>query len=247
MDADPAFVPPVAEPQKSDLKVRVASAVVMLAIAGTAFWFGGLALDLFIAAIAFGVFVEYVMLASKIATTPAALVPMVIGGAVYIGWAGLALAVMPEPVLAVVLGLVIFTDTGAYFTGRALGGPKIAPKISPSKTWSGLAGGMAAAGIWTGVALFAATYLDSALSPTGQSLVLAFRSSNIASAALVGATLAVFAQAGDFYESWLKRRAGVKDSSRLIPGHGGLFDRVDGLLPVAIIAGTAWAASQVGA
>ncbi|OYX96686.1 MAG: hypothetical protein B7Y74_00545 [Novosphingobium sp. 35-62-5] len=52
------------------------------------------------------------------------------------------------------------------------------------------------------------------------------------------------AQAGDFYESWLKRRAGVKDSSRLIPGHGGLFDRLDGLLPVAIIVGTVWAASQ---
>lgn len=243
MDAEPAFAPPLAETKKSDLMVRVASAVVMLAIAGTAFWFGGLALDLFVAAIAFGVFVEYVMLASKIAATPAALVPMVLTGAVYIGWAGLALAVMPDEVLAVVLGLVICTDTGAYFTGRALGGPKIAPKISPSKTWSGLAGGMAAAGIWAGLALFASTYH----SRTGQSLVLAFRSSNIASAALVGATLAIFAQAGDFYESWLKRRAGVKDSSRLIPGHGGLFDRVDGLLPVAIIAGTAWAASQVGA
>lgn len=246
VDVDLAVVPSVAEPKKSDLKVRVASAVVMLAIAGTAFWFGGLTLDLFVVAIAFGVFVEYVLLASKIAPTPIALMPMVIGGAIYIGWAALALVVMPEPVLAVVIGLVICTDTGAYFTGRALGGPKIAPKISPSKTWSGLAGGMAAAGIWTGVALFAANYFDQALSPTGQSLVVAFRSTNVGSAAIIGATLAIFAQAGDFYESWMKRRAGVKDSSRLIPGHGGLFDRVDGLLPVAIIAGTAWAAAQVG-
>ncbi|WP_054107463.1 phosphatidate cytidylyltransferase [Novosphingobium sp. AAP83] len=247
MDAEPAFVPPMAEPQKSDLKVRVASAVVMLAIAGTAFWFGGMAFDLLIAAVAFGVFVEYVMLASKIATTPAALVPMVIGGAIYIGWAGLALVVMPEPLVLVVLGLVICTDTGAYFTGRSLGGPKIAPAISPSKTWSGLAGGMAAAGIWAALVVLGAGYLLSAIGPTGPSIASALEVANVGVAALVGATLAVFAQAGDFYESWLKRRAGVKDSSRLIPGHGGLFDRVDGLLPVAIIAGTAWAASQVGA
>ena len=70
---------------------------------------------------------------------------------------------------------------------------------------------------------------------------------NIGVAALAGATLAVFAQAGDFYESWMKRRAGVKDSSRLIPGHGGLFDRMDGMLPVAIITGTGWAVSQAAA
>jgi phosphatidate cytidylyltransferase len=247
VDAEPALTPPLAEPKKSDLKVRVASALVMLAIAGTAFWFGGLVFDLFIAAVAFGVFVEYVMLSAKIAVSPAALVPMVIGGAVYVGWAALALVVMPEPLVLIVLGLVICTDTGAYFTGRSLGGPKIAPKISPSKTWSGLGGGMAAAGIWTALVVLSASYLISAIGPTGPSLASAFEVANVGVAALVGAALAVFAQAGDFYESWLKRRAGVKDSSRLIPGHGGLFDRVDGLLPVAIIAGTAWAASQVGA
>jgi phosphatidate cytidylyltransferase len=69
---------------------------------------------------------------------------------------------------------------------------------------------------------------------------------NVGVAALAGAGLAVAAQAGDFYESWLKRKAGVKDSSRLIPGHGGVFDRVDGLLPVAIIVGTAWAMGLAG-
>ena len=247
MDAESVFVPPVVEPKKSDLKVRAASAVVMLAIAGTAFWFGGLALDLFTAAVAFGVFVEYVMLASKIAVTTARLVPMVIGGAVYIGWAALALAVMPEPLMLAVLGLVIFTDTGAYFTGRSLGGPKIAPKISPSKTWSGLAGGMAAAGIWAAIVVLFAGYLLSAIGPTGPSLASALEVANVGVGALVGAVMAVFAQAGDFYQSWMKRRAGVKDSSNLIPGHGGLFDRLDGFLPVAIIAGTAWAALQVGA
>ncbi|MCY1671258.1 phosphatidate cytidylyltransferase [Novosphingobium sp. SL115] len=229
-----------------DLPVRVASAVVMLVIAGAAFWFGGIVLDLFVAAVAFGVFVEYVLMAGKLAENPSRLASLVISGAIYIGWAALALIVMPEPLMIAVMGLVICTDTGAYFTGRALGGPKIAPRISPSKTWAGLAGGMAAAGIWAAFVVFSAGYLLSAIGPTGPSLASALEVANVGMAALAGALLAVFAQAGDFYESWLKRRAGVKDSSRLIPGHGGLFDRVDGLLPVAIIAGTAWAASQAG-
>lgn len=247
MDADPVVTAPAADaPKNPDLRVRVLSAVVMLAIAGVAFWAGGLWLDLFVAAVALGVFVEYVRLAGKIATDPARLSSMVIAGAIYIGWAGLALAVMPEPLMLAVLGLVICTDTGAYFTGRSFGGPKIAPKISPSKTWSGLFGGMAAAGIWAAVVVLSASYLVSAIGPTGASLASALEVANLGMAAIAGAVLAIFAQAGDFYESWLKRRAGVKDSSRLIPGHGGLFDRVDGLLPVAIIAGTAWAATQAG-
>ena len=105
---------------------------------------------------------------------------------------------------------------------------------------------MAAAGLWAALVVLSASYLISAIGPTGPSLAGALETANIGMAALAGAFLAVFAQAGDFYESWLKRQAGVKDSSRLIPGHGGLFDRVDGLLPVAIIAGTAWAATQAG-
>lgn len=218
----------------------------MLLVAGLAFRVGGLWFDLFIAAAAFGIFVEYVRLATRIAQNPARLGSMVIVGAIYVGWAGLALAVMPEPMVLAVIGLVICTDTGAYFTGRALGGPKIAPRISPSKTWAGLLGGMAAAGIWAGVVVLSAGYLVSAMGPTGPSVAEALKVANLGMAAIAGAVLAVFAQIGDFYESWLKRRAGVKDSSRLIPGHGGLFDRLDGLLPVAIIVGTAWAVSRAG-
>lgn len=244
-DADHAAGAPSAAPKKSDLKVRVASAAVMLAIAGAALWLGGTALDLFILAVAFGVFVELVLLAKKASQSPARFAGFVIGGAFYIGWAALALVVVPEPLLIGIMGLVICTDTGAYFTGRAIGGPKIAPRISPSKTWAGLAGGMAAAGIWTGLAVLLGGYMISALSPTGASLYTALHTTNIGAAAIAGAVLAVAAQTGDFFESWLKRRAGAKDSSRLIPGHGGLFDRVDGLLPVAIIVGTAWAAGQV--
>jgi phosphatidate cytidylyltransferase len=111
---------------------------------------------------------------------------------------------------------VIATDVGAYFAGRTLGGPKIAPKISPSKTWAGLAGGMIGASVV---------------------LVLGRGNNMVADAIAGGMLLAVTAQAGDFFESWMKRRAGVKDSSHLIPGHGGLFDRVDGLLAVLFVGG----------
>ena len=124
--------------------------------------------------------------------------------------------------------IVIATDTGAYFSGRTIGGPKIAPKISPSKTWAGLIGGATLAG-----AVSAGSFIyntgEFVLRPM---LLIAFA---------IGVVLAVLAQSGDFFESWLKRKAGVKDSSRLVPGHGGVFDRVDGLLPVAIAALPLWA------
>ncbi len=228
---------------RSDLPVRVASAMVMLGIAGFALWQGGLVLKGFIALVGFAVFTEYVALAAKIAPDPPRMTTAVVTGALYIGWAAFALIVMPVAMFVAVLGLVICTDTGAYFAGRAIGGPKIAPAISPSKTWAGLGGGMAAAALWTTLAALSGGYMLSGLSPTGPSLAEALRTTNLGTAALIGAGLAVAAQAGDFYESWLKRRAGVKDSGRLIPGHGGVFDRVDGLLPVAIIAGTVWAYS----
>lgn len=114
------------------------------------------------------------------------------------------------------LSLVWATDIGAYFVGRGIGGPKVAPKISPNKTWAGLFGGMLAA-LLLGLTLhwsFALPLLLVAASPL----------------------LAVFAQAGDFFESWMKRRAGVKDSGSLLPGHGGVLDRLDGLVTSAPIA-----------
>src|SRR3546814_12943026 len=118
--------------------------------------------------------------------------------------------------------------TGAYFSGRAIGGPKIAPAISPSKTWAGLAGGMLFAGL-VAAGFFISNAGEAAYSPM---LAIAF---------LIGALLAIVAQAGDFLESWMKRKAGMKDSSSFIPGHGGVFDRVDGLLPVAAIPAILWA------
>jgi phosphatidate cytidylyltransferase len=127
----------------------------------------------------------------------------------------------PDLGLAVILWLfcVIWaTDICAYFTGRTLGGPKLAPRASPNKTWSGLAGGVvgaAAVGVATAMIL-------------GQGSVVAL-------AAFSGA-LAVAGQGGDIAESAIKRRFGVKDSSKLIPGHGGVMDRVDGLVAAAVVA-----------
>lgn len=116
------------------------------------------------------------------------------------------------PVLFVVL-IVSATDIGAYFSGREIGGPKLAPAISPGKTWAGLCGGIIAAAIIATLCSGLASFPTSA-----------------PGAFLLGGLLAIVAQGGDLFESWLKRRAGVKDSSDLIPGHGGLLDRVDGLV-----------------
>ena len=142
-------------------------------------------------------------------------------GAVYVGLPVLALLLLRSEEGGLVLAfwamaLVWATDIGGYFAGRAIGGPKLMPRVSPNKTWAGLMGGVVLATsfafamhVWAG---------------------LPFR--------LVIATpfLAMLAQGGDLYESWLKRRAGVKDSGNVLPGHGGVLDRLDGLVPVAVVA-----------
>lgn len=115
-----------------------------------------------------------------------------------------------------ILALVIFTDTGAYAAGRSIGGPKLAPRISPNKTWAGLFGGVAAAAL---VGLLMALWLDG---PSVWKLMI------------LSGGLAVIEQMGDLFESAFKRRFGVKDSSHIIPGHGGVLDRVDGLLTVSV-------------
>jgi phosphatidate cytidylyltransferase len=112
--------------------------------------------------------------------------------------------------------LVVWTtDIGAYFAGRAIGGPKLAPSISPNKTIAGLVGGMASATILAGawVNFIGLPALLLWLAPP----------------------FAFAAQMGDLFESGLKRRAGVKDSGTWLPGHGGLLDRLDGLVPVAML------------
>ena len=134
------------------------------------------------------------------------------------------------------LAIVWATDIAAYFTGRALGGPKLAPAISPNKTWAGAIGGVIAAALVGGGLTIA--YLARPDSPANLSWLGKF--------ALLGVGFAVLAILGDLFESWLKRRAGVKDSGNLLPGHGGVLDRLDGLVPVAcasalVFGTTGWA------
>ena len=230
--------------RKSDLGVRVLSAVVMIAVAGTALWLGGsawLVFVLVVAAICLGEFSKLIWLAT---VSPLKRSLGAVGAFIYVGWAGYVLAAMRHEwlhddsgmmglvsVLAV-LGVVIFTDVGAYAAGRSIGGPKIAPKISPSKTWAGLFGGMVAASLWSVVALQLWEVVAKYETGIGSSQLIGVP----VAIPLIGAMFAVLAQLGDFFQSWLKRLAGVKDSSNLIPGHGGVFDRVDGLIPVVLVA-----------
>ncbi|MGD9811359.1 MAG: phosphatidate cytidylyltransferase [Sphingobium sp.] len=218
--------PAATTPKKSDLGVRVISAIGMLALAGTAFWLGGWIFRAFVALVGVGVLYEWWALVSRITASAFSRILWLAGGFLYVGIACYHLALVgPSMALLPVLG-VIGTDVGAYFAGRAIGGPKIAPAISPSKTWAGLGGGIFGAAMMMSL-LVAAFYWGSGAGAIPSDLVIL--------AGTIGIPLAVLAQAGDFFESWMKRKAGVKDSGSLIPGHGGLFDRVDGLLPVSIV------------
>ncbi|MDI9409122.1 MAG: phosphatidate cytidylyltransferase [Candidatus Pacebacteria bacterium] len=133
----------------------------------------------------------------------------------------------PASGLAVILflvSLVVASDTAAFFVGRWLGGPKLAPRLSPNKTWSGAIGGVIASGLvsilWT---VFSGSFLIENLPLLIASLLLSF---------IPGLVISVFAQLGDLLESAAKRYFGVKDSGKIIPGHGGILDRIDSYLLV---------------
>jgi phosphatidate cytidylyltransferase len=141
-------------------------------------------------------------------------------GTLYVGIPSYALLVVQWADFSLVFWLMLVTwatDIFAYFAGRSIGGPKLAPKISPNKTWAGLIGGMAGAAVVG--AVFA--YLSGIAVDLPDFLWL-------------GAPMGLLAQLGDLYESSVKRRCGVKDSGSLLPGHGGVLDRLDGLLPVIL-------------
>jgi phosphatidate cytidylyltransferase len=148
----------------------------------------------------------------------------VAGGVPYAGTIGIAPIVLRSDsengfVAVMLLFAVVWTtDIVAYFLGRLLGGPKLLPRVSPKKTWSGAISGLAAA-VLAAVAVAKLAGL-----------------SGLLSIALVAAILSSVAQAGDLFESQLKRRFGAKDSSHLIPGHGGLMDRLDGFVFAAAVA-----------
>jgi len=219
----------------ADLPVRLVSAAVLLVLAGAALALGGAVLDAFIVIVALLGFIELARLVLRATDNWPLRIAGLLAGAAYFGVAAAVMVGASTFLLLLVMGIAVFTDTGAYFAGRAIGGPKIAPKISPSKTWAGLLGGMIAAAAWVFIWMWAIDEQFGGWPAFEIGLTLSLE--NTFGAIALGALLAVVAQAGDFLESWLKRKAGVKDSSRLIPGHGGVFDRIDGLVPVAIVAG----------
>lgn len=249
-----------------ELQLRIVSAIVMIVVALTATWIGGLAFRLLCAAIAAAVFYEWLQMAKAHGTKPdrqlstglmvaiCAVILAMPGGATgfaivmalaalsamaapaldssrwnaaglfYAGIAGLSLALLRDVGLegfktVIFLFVIVWaTDILAYFVGRTLGGPKLAPAISPGKTWSGACGGTLAALV---LGLAAAMWMDTRLS--------------LAALTVLILVLSATSQIGDLFESWLKRRFQVKDSSHIIPGHGGVMDRVDGLVAASLV------------
>lgn len=232
--------------KKSDLGVRTMSAIVMIAVAAFVFWQGGLILRLFMIAAAFWLMAEWWDLITKLVSGTVGRAVWMIAGFIYIGNAAYLLPMLAEEyaygsasgfgflgtMAAMVIFGVVATDIGAYFAGRTFGGPKIAPRISPSKTWSGLIGGALAASCM--VAFLDYIHIAERERVFGGEWAVDWLGS-----LSIGAIIAVVAQTGDFFESWMKRKAGVKDSGNAIPGHGGLLDRVDGHLAVLFFLGGA--------
>lgn len=269
----PAAANVSASAKMSDLPVRAASGIVLVAFAIATLWYGGHAFTLFWLAAAIIALWEWLrlvgaprlmlaMLAGGAGIVIAAalagqglsdyalgmlLLGAIAAGAVSAGasgglrlalwcgagvlYAGLFLVALLALRMSLLYGvqavlwlfaIVWGTDILAYFGGRSIGGPKLWPRVSPSKTWSGFICGVsggALAGV--GVAYF---YL-----PAGQtSLIVLF---------VIGLLAAAISQGGDLFESSLKRHAGVKDASHIIPGHGGVMDRLDGFIFAAVFAG----------
>ncbi len=209
-DANGGSVPGRAEPARgaassrwADLRLRVVSAAVLAPLALACLWFGGWAWTALVALAALGMLYEWRRLAWGIVPGLAGAAWIVLAAVAFVGLRADAVAGRGNVLFVVVA--VWASDIGAYLVGRLAGGARLAPRISPGKTWSGAIGGLLAAALAGAVA-------------------------GRLSGALAAAALSVIAQAGDLAESAAKRRANVKDSGTLIPGHGGLLDRLDGLL-----------------
>ena len=205
---------------KGELIKRAVTALVLVAICLPIMWLGGWALNILLLLIAFQMNREWEAL------IPSREWHWRMAGVAYILLPALSLLAIRHMEFAqsddasfyatlYPLAMVIATDTGAYFTGRLLGGPKLMPKISPKKTWSGLMGGIAFS--------IAVSLLMLPVVPWPE---------NSGIAIILAVVFALLAQTGDFFESWLKRTHGAKDSGSLLPGHGGLLARLDGYIIV---------------
>ena len=128
-------------------------------------------------------------------------------------------------------GIALLSDTFAYLVGSTLRGPKLCPKISPNKSWSGAIGG-----VLGGVLMGVITYLIIKNVPS-MSVILTGTNINLAWLMILGGVGSAISQVGDIFESWLKRKAGVKDSGNFMPGHGGMLDRVDALMFCLVFVG----------
>jgi phosphatidate cytidylyltransferase len=224
----------------SNLQLRTISGLVLASVVLALTWVGGLPFRLLAVAISAAVFYEWTRMTRPAHSRVLWLVPeacmAILLVALGLGVAAvdfLLLALAATVIVAAIgflrgadhagllailflFAVVWTTDTLAYFVGRAVGGPKLAPSISPGKTWSGAIGGTVA-GVAAGIVV-------SVLAGTGNHLL----------PGLAALLLSVVSQIGDLFESWVKRRHGCKDSSQLIPGHGGVMDRVDGLVVAAL-------------
>lgn len=165
----------------------------------------------------------------QVQKAPGSLVLSVFGLlAVWTAWASLTQIYLSRGAWFLVsfMALIWFADIAAYFCGKAFGKHKLAPRVSPGKTWEGAAGGLLAAAVWVCISTVWEGSFGHALVQRW-SLVIVF---------FIGLAIAALSIVGDLFESLLKRRADVKDSSHLLPGHGGVYDRVDALLPTAPLA-----------
>lgn len=206
---------------RSDLWVRVASGIVLAALAIGVAWLGGFVFDVFWIAAGVLIFREWRKIVAASPYPYRAL--WLAAGLVYALVAALPPIVLRHSVdfglvaMLFLFGVVWATDIGGYVVGRIVGGPKVWPAVSPKKTWSGATGGIATAVVVGCV-------------------VAHFSGIPIGGVILLAAVLSIVAQGGDFFESAIKRRFGVKDAGNIIPGHGGVMDRLDGFMVAALVA-----------
>ncbi len=205
----------MSENRKRTMMLRILSAMVLAPLALASISYGGLFYNVLIGVMGLILLSEWFNIVGHR--------PKWLGlGAVYIAlavWALWKLRIDPEwgaLTLFWLVGVVWGADTGGYVFGMTIGGPKLAPAISPKKTWSGFVGGT----------------LTGALA--GWGVIYYARPDAGVNLFVFSGLMAVVSQMGDLFESWIKRRFDVKDSGNIIPGHGGLFDRVDGLVATAI-------------